>query len=269
MADFVIVDGEAVPRSAPAIAASAPGLTTGMGVFTTMLAVDGRLHHAVRHYERLASNAVALGLDVPPASTLTRWCRLVLERNGLVTGRARVRISVYESASVPVVTVAAESTPEPAAAAKVALMGHVLNESSALAGVKCTSYAQNLLALREARAEGFDETLFFNHRGELAEGATSNVFVVGSDGAVATPELASGCLPGVMREVVIDRLRDAGLACDERVITREDVLSAPAVFLTSSLRGVQPVSVLGERALDPALVEPVVQAVAAWRCDAK
>ncbi|WP_181798140.1 aminotransferase class IV, partial [Streptomyces sp. WELS2] len=107
------------------------------------------------------------------------------------------------------------------------------NERGALAGVKSTSYAENLVALDRARRLGASEALFGNTAGLLCEGAATNVFVV-LDGEIHTPPVASGCLPGITRALVVEwtGARETDLPLD--VLQRAD-----EVFLTSSLRDVQ------------------------------
>jgi branched-subunit amino acid aminotransferase/4-amino-4-deoxychorismate lyase len=109
------------------------------------------------------------------------------------------------------------------------------NERSPLSGIKCASYAENLIALDQARRAGADEALFFNTRGELCEAATANVFLV-RDGNVLTPPLSSGCLPGTMRARVMARI-----AVKEQPLTAADLAAAEEVFVTSATRGVVPV----------------------------
>ncbi len=110
------------------------------------------------------------------------------------------------------------------------------NEHSPLAGLKCASYAENLLALDHARRLGFNETIFLNTAGELCEAAMANVFIV-RDGALFTPALDSGCLPGVAREVMIAVAARAGVACHEARLDIAALAAADEVFLTSAVRG--------------------------------
>jgi para-aminobenzoate synthetase/4-amino-4-deoxychorismate lyase len=76
------------------------------------------------------------------------------------------------------------------------------------------------------------EVIFFNHRGELAEGSRTNVFLE-LDGRLCTPPLASGCLPGVMRAKI---LAERGDAC-ERVLRAEDLARASRIFVCNAVRG--------------------------------
>ena len=91
-------------------------------------------------------------------------------------------------------------------------------------------------ALRVARQRGAFDMLFFNTRGELTEGARSNVFVK-LDGRWWTPPVSSGLLPGVMRGVLLDT---PGLQVTERVLTRADVCRAAAIMVCNALRGAVP-----------------------------
>ncbi len=93
--------------------------------------------------------------------------------------------------------------------------------------------------LAAARKDGFDEVLFVNERGELTEGAISNLFLR-IDGHLVTPPLASGVLPGTFRR----HLLDTEPAAEERVLTLNDLRAADAVYLCNSLRGLRQVEKL-------------------------
>jgi branched-subunit amino acid aminotransferase/4-amino-4-deoxychorismate lyase len=86
-----------------------------------------------------------------------------------------------------------------------------------------------------------------NSQGHLAEGSMSNVFVV-KDGVVQTPSLASGCLPGVTRQLVIALCADLDLPIKECQLGEQDIDSADEIFLTSSLREIQAAALLGTEA---------------------
>ena len=89
---------------------------------------------------------------------------------------------------------------------KVAVVPWPRNERGALAGLKTTSYAENVVALAYAKRLGAGEALFADTRGRLSEGTGSNVFVVLGDRLV-TPALTTGCLAGVTRALVLGGLR--------------------------------------------------------------
>ena len=110
------------------------------------------------------------------------------------------------------------------------------NERGATAGLKTTSYAENVVALRAAHDAGADEALFVDTRGRVCEGTGSNVFYF-VNGHLVTPSLATGCLAGVTRELVME-LVDVMVA-DAPVGL---LAGADEAFITSSTRDVLPVS---------------------------
>jgi branched-chain amino acid aminotransferase len=127
------------------------------------------------------------------------------------------------------------------------------NERSPLAGVKSTSYAENVLALARAHEHGAGEALMPDTQGRLCEGTGSNVFLV-LDGRLITPSLATGCLAGVTRDLV---LKWSGAI--EVDVPMSALAEAEEIFITSSTRDVQPVHRVDSRSL--AAPGPVTTAV--------
>ena len=91
----------------------------------------------------------------------------------------------------------------------------------------------------EAVAAGFDEVLFTNERGEVTEGAISNLFIE-RGGKLVTPPLTCGLLPGVFRRSLLESCPTA----EERVVTVDDLKTADALFLCNSVRGMRKVKSL-------------------------
>jgi branched-chain amino acid aminotransferase len=131
------------------------------------------------------------------------------------------------------------------------------NERGAIAGLKTTSYAENVVALAFARERGASEAVFANMAGHLCEGTGTNVFYV-VDGELRTSTLASGCLAGVTRGLVLEWY--GGREVDEPIEVLDD---ASEIFLASTTRDVQGVHRWNEREL--AAPGPVTrEAMAAW-----
>ncbi len=235
------------------------GTTLGLGLFETILAVDGRPIFVDRHLERLRSSCGRLGwnLEIHEPEAIMRE---LMHSNQLASGRCRIRLAItggsgpvhdLSSGGDHVLWMMAIPLPEAPESGAVNISPWVRNDRSPLVGLKCASYAENIFALDHARQLGFEETLFLNTSGELCEAATANVFIVGN-GSLATPPLQSGCLPGITRGMVIELADRLGIPCDERRVSRDELDAADEVFLTSSIRGLMGVSRLGERKLDQA-----------------
>jgi branched-chain amino acid aminotransferase len=103
-----------------------------------------------------------------------------------------------------------------------------------------------VLAVRDARAAGAHEALLLDERGLVAEGASSNLFVV-RGGRIETPPLAAGILEGVTRGVVLGLSRALGIPAAEASLRPGDLEAAEEVFLTSTVREILPVVQLGDR----------------------
>ncbi|MGD7652729.1 MAG: aminotransferase class IV, partial [Verrucomicrobiales bacterium] len=195
----------------------------------------------------------------------------LLVRNGMAEGRCRIRLAVSggdggpgdlargKGALVWMCAGAVGAAGE--ARLRVTVSRWTRNERSAVAGLKCDSYAENVVALDAARRAGFDEALFFNSAGQLCEAATANVFLV-RDGVLLTPDLSCGCLPGVTRGVVLECAARLGIPWREGELGAGDLEAADEVFLTSATRG--PVAVGGVDGRDYAAGELTGRLREAW-----
>ena len=116
----------------------------------------------------------------------------------------------------------------------------VRNERGAVAGLKTTSYAENVRALAAAHEHGAGEAIFANTRGELCEATGSNVFLVEA-GVLRTPPERSGCLLGVTRALLLELAARLEVACEEVELSPDALRGAEEAFLSSSTREVHPI----------------------------
>lgn len=230
------------------------GLLTGDGVFETLKVYDGRPFAVRRHLERLAASAKGLGLPMPDAEVLRVALDEVIDANGL-GGEARLRITVTGGPSPlgsgrgndhPLVIVAGGAIRPWPPSTDVVVVPWPRNERGALAGLKTTSYGENVVALAYARERGAGEAVFANLAGNLCEGTGTNVFV-GVDGRLVTPPLSSGCLAGVTRALVIELT-----GATEEDLPIGALAEADEAFLTSTTREVQPIHAVDGRVLSRA-----------------
>ena len=259
------VNGALVDVGEPSITVDDHGLTTGDGCFETMKVVDGVPFALTRHLRRLERSCAGLGLVGPGDQVVREACEEVLGAAGPGAGRLRVTVT---GGRAPLGSGRGDVSPTGAVVAgppaawppttAVAVCPWVRNERSAVAGLKTTSYAENVVALAWGMERGCTEVLFANTRGELCEGTGTNVFVV-LDGRLVTPPLEAGCLAGVTRELLLEAV-DA----TEATVPIDALADATEVFLTSSTRDVHPVHAVDGRPL-PAPGDVTRQAMDAWR----
>lgn len=239
----------------PSLRAHDHGLTVGDGVFETCKVVDGKAFAITRHLRRLGHSAAGLGLPEPDEDLLRAGIAAVLTQGGLPFGRLRITMTggagplgSDRAKAPPTYVVLASPMVRPAASTAVVVAPWTRNEYSAVAGLKTTSYAENVVALAYARERGAGEALLANTRGELCEGTGSNVLLALS-GELVSPPLSSGALAGITRELLLEWAAQDGLVIQERPVSLADLANADEVALTSSTRDVQPVHAVDERHL--------------------
>jgi branched-chain amino acid aminotransferase len=112
--------------------------------------------------------------------------------------------------------------------------------------IKSNNLMNNALAMQDAIARGGQEALMLNHAGQLAECSQSNIFLV-RDGAVLTPPLSAGLLPGITREYVLELAAELNVPAREVPLGLGDLAAADEVFLTGTTREVTPVTTIDGR----------------------
>jgi branched-chain amino acid aminotransferase len=249
---MVYVNGELFEEAEATVSVFDHGLVVGDGVFETILLHRGVGFTLSRHLERLERSAAGLGIKAPARTVLEDAVAATVEAAAQLSGRIRITLTAGHGplgsgreGGKPTLVVAIGPLGEVHELANVATVPFKRNEFGALTGLKTTSYGENALALAKAAELGADEAIFSNTSGMLCEGTGSNVFVV-LDGELVTPPLASGCLGGITRELVLE----SGSGREE-AIPFED-FSAERIdeaFLTSTLRGVQSIAIIDGAAL--------------------
>ncbi len=252
----VWVDGQIVDAEVPSVRALDHGMTVGDGAFETCKIVRGEAFALTRHLRRLGRTLSGLGLPAVDEGGVRDGIGTVLAAGDPI-GFGRVRITVTggvgplgsdRNDSPATIIIAATPSAAHSPSAAVVTVPWVRNERAATAGLKTTSYAENVIAITHARSRGAEEALLANTRDELCEGTASNVFVV-TDGVLRTPPLDSGCLAGITRELTIEWCRAAGLDVVEETMPFEVLRSADEVIITNSSRDVQGVHLVDDRQL--------------------
>jgi len=221
------------------------GFTVGDGVFETLKVTPAGPFALTRHLRRLARSAATLGLVAPDEQIVRSAVADVVRSLGVDEPDRLWRLRITYSGGpaplgserddvVPTLVVALAPGRPWCATTTAVTVPWTRNERSPLAGVKSTSYAENVVALARAHEAGASEALLANTRDELCEGTGSNVFVV-VGGRVLTPALGSGALAGVTRELVLEWFGAVEADLPMRVLAEAD-----EVFLTSSTRDVHP-----------------------------
>jgi branched-chain amino acid aminotransferase len=251
------------------------GFLYGDSVYETIATSGGRLFALDEHLDRLERSAAHLAMTLPPRPRIERAIEETVAAAG--NPETRVRVMVTRGAGPleldpaaalePALVVIAQPLGGPSrqmydGGVSAAIVAVVRNLPGAIdPAVKSGNYLNNVLALQEARRRfpGAHEAILCAAGGSIAEGASSNVFLV-TGGEVVTPALAVGILAGVTRSKVLELARAEGIPCREtNFLAPADLRAATEVFLTSAARGVLPVTSMDGRAVGSGMPGPVTQ----------
>jgi branched-chain amino acid aminotransferase len=216
----------------------------GKGIFTTVAIYRAKPFLWEKHWRRLTANAEKIGVDLsrfPEEAVKNSLAEIVLKNN---FANARARITFFDETASAIWTGApkvddkttfliqtADFRPPPRNF-RLAVSPFPVNSKSPLAGVKSCNYLENILALEDAKASGFDEAVRLNERGEIASAATANVFWTKND-KIFTPDLATGCLAGTTRALILENF-----AVEETKANLAEFEDADEIFLASAGIGV-------------------------------
>jgi branched-chain amino acid aminotransferase len=257
---FVYHNDRLLPVEEVRLSPGQAGLLSGWGLFTTMRVIEGIPFAFERHWQRLARDAERTHCPFPfEQETVRKQLDEVLRANQVREGSARV-YAIYNQTGFwrsdekfPKVDLLLYSAGLPAYTepARLGLREHGRHAASPLAGVKVTSWLNNVWNLYEAQQAGWDEVVLLNERGEVAECTAANIFCA-RDGKVSTPPLNSGCLEGVTRGVLLDIGAAAGVPVEERKLMPEDLYAADEVFISSTNRTMLAVGNIQDHKIAPA-----------------
>jgi branched-chain amino acid aminotransferase len=256
----VFHNGRMLPVEEVRLSPGQAGLLSGWGLFTTIRIIEGLPFAFERHWQRLTRDAEKTHCPFPfDEETVRAQLLELLRANQVREGCARI-YAIYNqfglwrsSEEFPQTDLVMYSSDLPSHRdhARLALREHGRHAASPLAGVKVTSWLNNLWSLHEAVQAGFDEVVLLNERGEVSECTAANIFCA-RGGRVATPPLSSGCLAGITRSVLLEIGPPMGIPFEERTLFPGELFSAEEVFISSTNRNVIPVTEISGRSVGSA-----------------
>lgn len=256
---YIWLDGHWLPWREAKVHVLTHTLHYGYGCFEGIRAYQTAHGPAIfrlaEHLRRLEDSAHILAIDLPhDRNTLIEVCRQAVSRNGLDSAYIR-----------PLVFLGAEKLGVDPAGAETHVMvaawpwGAYLGGKAIEEGIRVrissyarhhpnvqmcrakaiSTYANSILAVREARRDGYDEALLLDTDGYVAEGSSENVFII-RDGEILQPDSASA-LDGITRRTVCTLAAEAGLRLRSKRLTRDEIYCADEIFLTGTAAEITPV----------------------------
>jgi D-alanine transaminase len=255
--DIAYLDGQYLPLAEARVPVLDRGYLFADGVYEVMPVYAGRMFVPDAHLDRLDASLTAIQLPNP----LTRdgWhaaLRELVARNGggdqmlylqVTRGVQAKRAFGLPENPKPCVLSFCQPLPPVSEAIRQRGVSAVVHEDTRWLNchIKSIALLGAVLLSQEGLKAGCNETILLRD-GLLTEGSSSNVFIV-KNGRIATPPKSRLILAGITRELVIESLAKAGLACDERNISESELRQADEIWITSSTREIYPVTVLDGR----------------------
>jgi 4-amino-4-deoxychorismate lyase len=224
-----------------------PGLLHGDGIFETIHLRSGVPWLLEEHLARMASSARLLSLDFPPREALETLVHQAA--TAATTSEAALRLiltrgsALYATVS-PLPATALDQRRDGVKALTAEAGVSIQRPAWSLSGAKSLSYAENLAARRWAEQQQADDVILVSTEGWALESPTASLLWL-TDGILCTVAPAeAGILPGITAAHLLSRAAELGLEADHRMITREALKDAEAIWLASSLRGLAEVTTL-------------------------
>ncbi len=213
----------------------------GDGIFETIKTISGVPFALDRHIGRATRSAVILGIPIPKSEEIAFAVEALLDKTPDELKFGRLRMSFDKSGELELLHETYHPWVDPA---RLMILDSPIDENSATVGIKTLPFTQHIECLTVAREHGFDDGVRFNLKGEVSETAVSNLLLKVEDRWV-TPSLSSGCLPGITRGLALE-----WFDIEEVTVTQDDLAQATSIYLLSSLKDAQPVSMLEGKTLE-------------------
>jgi branched-chain amino acid aminotransferase len=253
-------NGQWAEGNVPLYGAMDHSVWLGSSVFDGARAIRGKLPDLRPHLERVIRSAEAVGLRCP--LSVDEMEALVREGvakfppdaelyvRPLVFGAEGFLIPVAEKSGFALTLFDA---PLPPFAGFSACLSTLRRPDATMAPTDAKAsalYANSTRAMRDAKARGFDQAVMLDAAGNVAEFASSNLFLVTHDGTVVTPVANGTFLAGITRARVIALLGAAGIKVEERSVKPEDLETAREIFSTGNYGKVTPCTRYEARTLE-------------------
>ena len=238
------------------IAITDRGLQYGDGLFETMAFRAGMIEFLDAHFARLIDGCRRLNIEFTQTEKLStelkQVCQNLADNDAIIKiiitrgsgGRGYFAASGVEPTRIisthPLAQYPAHYSQ---AGVKVRLCTHTLSENAALAGIKHLNRLDQVLARNEWHNTDIAEGIMLDQTSNVIEGTMSNVFLVKA-GKLFTPQLDKSGVAGVMRAQIILLAGKLNISVVKTKIHLDDLMAADEVFITNSIIGIWPVSVI-------------------------
>lgn len=263
--NFISVDGKIFSEDENILKASDRSFRYGDGLFETMKVQNGRILLEEFHFKRLWSGMALLKMRIPISITHQQIKESVLflcEKNQCKE-KARVRLSVtrgngglYDDEQQMQFIIEASPLEIDDEMNERGLLIDIFPDArkscDKFSNLKSANYLPYVMAACYAKESGLDDCLVLNTHDRICDTSIANVFWV-KDGAIFTPPLSEGCVAGVMRRNILEKIKTNGYYVQEQVLIIDELFNAEEIFLSNAIFGIRWIGQFRDKSYSSAL----------------
>lgn len=250
--NFICIDGKIINAEENGLAHDNRSFRYGDGLFETMKMINGSIILSRFHFERLFNSLQVLKYKLPSSFTpvfLENKINQLAAANNC-THLCRIRLTIFRGNgnlypvpdSLNYLLECFELKPSVnefnEQGLSIGIYKNAQKSCDALSNIKSANFLPYVMAVMHAQENGWDDCILLNAKGNIADTSVANIFLI-KDKKLLTPSLQEGCIDGVMRRYLLQKLKENGYSFSETGITGEDLLNADGIFLTNAINGIR------------------------------
>ncbi|HVK96208.1 MAG TPA: aminotransferase class IV [Flavisolibacter sp.] len=243
--NFICCNGNFLPADTPVLFANNRGFKYGDGLFETMKMIDGEIPLADLHFERLFLSIRMLEMKMARLNKekLLQHIKDLCIKNQC-SHLAKVRLAVYRNENneaeylVECGSLSEDVNQWNKEGLKIDIFPFSRKNNDAYSNIKSANFLPYVMAGLYAEEHGVEDCLVLNSENKIADASKANIFLI-KNGEVFTPALNQGCVNGVMRRFLLEKLKEQNYRIHQHQISIEDLSNADEVFLTNAVYGIR------------------------------
>lgn len=225
------------------------GVVFGYGVFETIKIRNKKAIFLKEHLYRLRRSLkkIAIGTNIE-TKNIKEFIDKLLIKNDLNNCAIKIVVLKNGKETNTIITSREYSYSDEIYSKGFYLLNTEVRKSttSIIPTIKSTNYMENIIERNKAISKGYDDTLFYNDKNNLAETSIGNIFLV-KNKTIYTPDENQGLLKGIVRQKILEILKLEKMDCIEGKLDKEDLYNSDEIFITNSLMGVMPVTKVNDK----------------------
>ncbi len=272
--EYFIFNGKLLKPESGIISAHSRGLRFGDGLFETIKSINGQVEFVDEHFARLWKGLQVLQFTIPKQFTpdyLEQEIQNLLKKNGH-DKLARVRLTVFRGDGglydatdhkpnylLQSWALHNETGTWNSNGLVVGIYRDVKKSCDILSNLKHNNFLPYAMAALHAKKEKWNDAVLLNTEGRLCDTSIANIFLIKNE-VVYTPALTEGCIAGVMRRNLLEKLTAANYKLVEGKVSVDELLDADEVFLTNSIYNMRWVQGIGDKRYSNAQAQKIYAA---------